>query len=263
MATERKDNDQDKVDHILASMGFIFPRTENELDSFNKLFSGQDYELKDYKINPDEIISNTGPSKKASSEKLSFESRKKTYFKRAVLAAEIASQLYEEPTFGHVKLQKLMFLCENIEGMNISYEYSKQAAGPYDNKFMHSIDYELKRQKWFEVKKEKSGLITRYTFVPLDNFDGHKLYYNRYFAHHQEKIQWFIDTFRKEKTYKVELIATLYACWMELVNKNQLINNNALLSLLYSWSKQKQKYSEKEALNAIQWMIDNEVTPIK
>ncbi len=262
MAAKRKDIDQSKIDHVLASTGFLFPRTEEELDTFNKLYSDEDYELKDYKINPDKLIKCSEQNKKVTSQKLSFESNKKTYFKRAVLAAEIASQLYKEPTFGHVKFQKLMFLCENIKGMNISYQYSKQAAGPYDNKFMHSIDYEMKRQKWFEVKKEKSGSIIKYVFVPLENFDGHKKYYKHYFATIEEKIQWFIDTFRKEKTDKVELIATLYACWMELIGNRQIVNEATLLSLLYSWSEEKKKFSEDSAKKAIHWMKENGITPV-
>lgn len=182
-------------------------------------------------------------------------------FQRAVLAAEIATQLFNEPTFGHVKLQKLMFLCENIEGMDISYDYSKKAAGPYDNKFMHTIDYEMRKQKWFEVKKEKSGLIWKYTFKPLEKFQSHRAYYANYFGVHDEKIQWFIETFREVKTNKVELVATLYACWMELILKNKEVNNHALSTLLYNWSKEKLKFSKKEVNDAIEWMIENDVRP--
>ncbi|MFT3738481.1 MAG: hypothetical protein QM786_06965 [Breznakibacter sp.] len=260
MATERKDTDQNKVDYILASTGYIFPRTESELENFNKLYPDEDYSLKDYVLNPHELTK--GSTQKKSQEKLKFSSDKSSYFKRAVLGAEIACQLYEEPTFGHVKFQKLMFLCENIEGMNISYEYSKQAAGPYDNKLMHSIDYELKKQKWMEVKLEKKDTKSRYVFIPLTNFEGHKKYFKRYFNKNEERIQWFIDTFRKEKTDKVELIATLYACWMELISKKQIVSETSLLSLLYSWSKEKIKYSNEEALKAIQWMKDNSVIPL-
>lgn len=263
MEPEGKSTEQNEVNHLLASMGFIFPRTEEELDSFNELYSDCDYELINFSLDPGKLIKESGTKGKELFAKKSNESNRSSYFKRAVLAAEIATQLYKEPTFGHVKFQKLMFLCENIEGMNIDYSYSKQAAGPYDNKFMHSIDLEMKRQKWFQVKKEKSGNFSRCVFVPLENFEGHKQYYKRYFIHKEEKIQWFIDTFRKERTDKVELIATLYGCWLELINKQQIVNNASLLASLYGWSEEKQKYSEETALKAIQWMEDNGVTPEK
>ena len=263
MASKRKNTENTEIDNLLASIGFIFPRTEKELESFNELYSDYDYELKDFHLNPEELTKDEMPSKLDSSgiSKKKIHSAKNNYFKRAVLAAEIASQLHSEPTFGHVKLQKLMFLCEQVGNMDINHRYSKQAAGPYDNKFMHSIDYELEKQKWFKVKKEKKGNLTRFMFVPLENFEGHKLYYERYFSKFDDKIQWLINTFRKEKTDKVELIATLYACWLEIIENKQIASDTKLLSLLYNWSDEKKKFSEDSVKKAIQWMKDNGITP--
>jgi hypothetical protein len=78
--------------------------------------------------------------------------KKELYFKRAVLAAEIAYQLHSDFTFGRIKFQKMVYLCEHVADMNLEERYSKQAAGPFDNKFMHSIHTEFTRQKWFEVE---------------------------------------------------------------------------------------------------------------
>jgi len=261
MAKKVENISQKTTDYILGSVGFIFPRTEKELDNFNRLYSGSEFDLGEYTLNPDKAFNDTKLNSKAGKTKLKFEISKNTYFKRAVLAAEITSHLYSEPTFGSVKLQKLMFLCENIDSMNINFEYSKQAAGPYDNKFMHSIGIEFKRQGWFKVEKVKSGKIYRNVFVPLDKFGTHKDYFNRYFLKYQEKIQWIIDTFRKEKTDRVELIATLYACWMELSVNKRIISDEALLTLLYDWSVEKQKFSRLSAIQAIQWMKENNVAP--
>jgi type I restriction enzyme S subunit len=59
----------------------------------------------------------------------------------------------------------------------------------------------------------------------------------------------------------VELIATLFACWMELNANKKIVSNEALFSLLYNWSKEKQKYSQPEVLKAIHWMKENNVVP--
>jgi len=261
MAKKIKDIDPKTTDYILGSVGIIFPRTERELDNFNRLFSENNFDLGDYTPNPDKIIEKQHDKTFSKKAKLKFSSKKNTYFKRTVLAAEITSQLYMEPTFGTVKLQKLMFLCENIDEMNISFEYSKQAAGPYDNKFMHSIGSEFLKHNWFKVEKIKSGNIYRNIFTPLEKAGCHKEYYQHYFPNKQEKIQWFIDTFRKEKTDWVELIATLYACWMELLTSRKIVSEESLLVLLYDWSKEKQKYTKTKALEAIQWMNENNVVP--
>ncbi len=261
MAKKVENISQTTTDYILGSVGFIFPRTEKELDNFNRLYSDTNFNLGEYTLNPDKVFNDTLLNSKTEKTKLIFEISKNTYFKRAVLAAEITSQLYSESTYGSVKLQKLMFLCENIDSMNINYEYSKQAAGPYDNKFMHSIGFVFEKQGWFKIEKVKSGKISRTVFSPLDKLGTHKDYFNRYFPKYQEKIQWMIDTFRKERTDRVELIATLYACWMELRSNNQIISDDALLTLLYDWSKEKQKFSRLTALEGIQWMKENNVVP--
>lgn len=41
-------------------------------------------------------------------EKQQSEERKKTYFQRAILAAETVSELHTESTFGRIKFQKLV-----------------------------------------------------------------------------------------------------------------------------------------------------------
>ncbi|MCF8350515.1 MAG: hypothetical protein K9H15_05065 [Bacteroidales bacterium] len=260
MAAKKSNTDQNIVNHVLASTGFIFPRTEDELESFNKLHS-DDYELKGYFGDPNKLIEESESSTCNQLHNFKNKVPRSTYFKRVVLAAEITAQLYNEVTFGHVKLQKLMFLCENIYGMNINYHYFKKAAGPYDNKFMHSIDNEFKRQKWFNVQKEQTGTMVKYLYEPLEKFKGHEIYFDRYFTDSKGKIQWFIDTFRKAKTRQVELVATLYACWMEIIDNNQIISDDQLKFLLYSWSNTKKKFSEKSVQSAVNWMRENNVFP--
>lgn len=261
MAKKLTEIPQSSVDQIMGSVGYIFPRTEKELDNFNNLYSDTEFDLNDYIIDPDEIINNCTQKIKTPLTIFKFESNQNSYFKRVVLAAEIASQLYNEPTFGQIKFQKLMFLCENIDGINISFEYSKQAAGPYDNRLMHSIGKELEKRKWFRIEVENSGKYSRKVFVPMESLGSHRQYFDRYFDQVNEKIQWLIDSLRKEKTDWVELIATLYACWIELKLDNKIVSEDTLLPLLYSWSKEKQKYTQLNALSAIHWMKENNVFP--
>ena len=71
------------------------------------------------------------------------------HFRRSVLAAEIADRLCEEPTFGHVKMEKMLFLTERLCHIDIGSHYHRDAAGPYDNRALRSIDSQLKKQKWF------------------------------------------------------------------------------------------------------------------
>lgn len=68
-------------------------------------------------------------------------------FKRAVLAAEITAQLYLEPTFGSVKQEKVIFICEKHLGLTeeLEHHHLRQAAGPYDPKAKRSVEANFKR----------------------------------------------------------------------------------------------------------------------
>ncbi len=187
--------------------------------------------------------------------------KSKLYFKRAVLAAEIASQLCDEPTFGHVKFQKMVYLSEQICELRADANYSKQVAGPYDRKFMHSIDSQFKRQKWFEVKIEKKGNYSKYKYNPLENVDKYKKYYSSYYSSFDNDIQWLINTFKKRKTNDVELIATLFYCWKEIKESSDSFSETLLIERFYKWSKEKGKFSQNTVQNGIKWMRDNKLIP--
>ncbi|MEX0980467.1 MAG: hypothetical protein WDZ47_00120 [Bacteroidales bacterium] len=74
----------------------------------------------------------------------------------------------------------MIYLCENVIGLDFNFRYSKQAAGPFDRKLMHSIDQEFQRQGWFIVGREKTK-YAKITYTPGEKFNSHKLYFNRYY----------------------------------------------------------------------------------
>jgi uncharacterized protein YwgA len=263
MAEKKVKINEPETNALLANLGIIFPRTEEELDSIVTLESERVSVLNSYHINPSLLIKGVDLPKETSKSgtKLKSTSKSRDYFKRAVLAAEITSQLYDEPTFGHVKLQKLIFLCENMAGLDFNNMYSKQAAGPYDHKFMHSIDQQFQRQKWFEVKTEIKSGYTKCTYIPSLKFNDHQKYYATCFKSKSQEIQYVIDIFRIEKTRFVELIATLFSCWQELIKTKKMVNDQSLVTSLYAWSKEKAKYKEDEVLSALTWMKKNGFAP--
>ncbi|MEQ8471504.1 MAG: hypothetical protein RIC35_09970 [Marinoscillum sp.] len=185
--------------------------------------------------------------------------KRQVYFRRVVLAGEIVKHLHAEYTFGHVKFMKLMYLCEKICEYNLEMRYSKQAAGPMDNRFIHSIDKEFKKQKWFEVRQE--GPYNKYVYRALPGLSKQREYYSKYYSDYDEKIQWLISIFRSNKTEKVELIATIFACWEELLADNSIINDSIIISKVYKWSKEKKKFSEDKIIEGIRWMENNNLFP--
>ncbi|MDD4993815.1 MAG: hypothetical protein PHR83_16460 [Paludibacter sp.] len=255
-ATKRKIDDEE-IDFAFKSVGFQFPQTEKELAVFDNLYSEYEYKIKSCCVDIQSIINSVANEEK-SNHIVKKEQSKKTYFKRVVLAAEIAKNLCNENTFGHVKFQKIMYLCEHAINMQLNENYCKQVAGPYDRKFMHSIDNELIKQNWFDVKQDKGSKYPKFIYTPLVGLQKQVEYYNNYFPNDSD-IKYIIQLFKTTKTDYVELIATLYACILEINDSEN--DDSKILDKLYSWSVEKKKFSELQAREALKWMKEKGIYP--
>ena len=180
------------------------------------------------------------------------------YFRRSVLAAEIADRLCDEPTFGHVKMEKILFLSERLCHIDIGSHYHRDAAGPYDNTALRSIDSQLKKQKWFDVKRTEKG--NRY--VPMQNRGKHKTYFNRYYSDVLPIFDKIINTFKTQRTEQCEIVATLYSAWEDLLHSNKDFTDADIVNeVLNNWHESKKRISQDRWLSAIQWMRENGVAP--
>jgi len=194
-------------------------------------------------------------------DKAEAQKKKKEFFKRSVLAAEIVNRLHEEPTFGRVKFQKILYLCENVVDIHVGVKYDKFAAGPFDSKFMHYIIPIFRKQKWFDVEKKERRGITRSVYKPLENYAAYVPYYNRYFKGSDKAIQRIISIFRSQKTRDVELVATIYACWLENMTCHSQFSEKQILETFYAWSDSKKKFKEPEVIQKMEWMKEMSITP--
>lgn len=180
------------------------------------------------------------------------------HFRRSVLAAEIAERLYEEPTFGHVKMEKILFLTERLCHIDIGSHYHRDAAGPYDNRALRSIDSQLKKQKWFEVRRTEKG--NRY--VPMQNRGKYKAYFDKYYSTVLPTFEKIIDTFKTQNTERCEIVATLYSAWEDLLHSNKPFTDADIVNeVLNNWHESKKRISQDRWLSAIQWMRENDFAP--
>jgi len=240
------------LENDMKCFGYLLPTNEDELEEFENIFGVTQVMLPESLKNPDFLFkvksseSKLKPVKK--SEKKQADKKKvakapiktfaaNAYFKKLVLAAEIATELHNEFAFGHVKFVKVQYLCDQVCNMNLASNYGRYAAGPLDPKLMYSIDAEFIKRKWFKVSKTTYG----YKYIPDEKATEYKKYYPNYFGSIADKISFIINLFRKENSDFCEIVATLFAVWKELLEKNQLIDDSALISSFYGWSERKKK----------------------
>lgn len=180
------------------------------------------------------------------------------HFLRSVLAAEIIDQLHDQPTFGHVKFEKMMFLAEHLCEVDTGSTYHRKAAGPYDNRALRSIDSQLQKQQWFEARKQDG----RYQYVPLAKRGGHKPYFERHFSGIVETLENILSTFKTAKTEKCEIVATLLAAWSDLLREKGTVSDEMIVhEVLHNWHEAKQRIPEDRWLKALAWMREKDFVP--
>ncbi|MXV50109.1 hypothetical protein GS399_03935 [Pedobacter sp. HMF7647] len=178
------------------------------------------------------------------------------YYRRTVLAAEIVWQLHKEPTLGHLKLQKLIYLCQKSADMQLPTNFLRQAMGPYDNRLMRSIDKQLKEKKWFEYQKDQ---VLKYQ--PLEKAGQHHNDFLKYFSAESDSIQFIIDKFKTIKSDIVEIVATLYACMDNMLQENVIFSEALLIQRFYGWSEEKKKFSEDQIKRVFSRMKETGIIP--
>lgn len=210
---------------------------------------------------PERRLSADQESEAIREEKVKSENAVPPAYLRAVLAAEIVYQNYQEARFGSVKLEKLLYLCDVHFGLKekIDQHYSRQAAGPYDPKGMRSIRTNLIQHKWFNVKKiDKQG--TKY--LPMDKCGQHREAYERYFADEKPKIQTILDLMKGWITQDCEIVATLYSAWVDALAIGTEPNDTYLVNeVLTNWHDNKLKIPKERWYEKLAWMKQNGLYP--
>lgn len=187
------------------------------------------------------------------------------YFRRAVLAAEIVQQFHDLPTFGSVKFQKALFLCERVAGLDLGTRYHRAAAGPHDNRLMRSVDSQLERQRWFrKVPREQgaNGNPTGWRYEPMENAGGHRQYFDQYWTEVNDRIQRVLDVLRRLNSERCEIVATLYSAWEDLLAAGDPPSDDAIVDeVLTNWHESKQAISRDRWMAALGWIREQGLTP--
>ncbi|MEX5366406.1 restriction endonuclease subunit S [Acinetobacter haemolyticus] len=173
------------------------------------------------------------------------------------LAAEITFQLHTEPTFGHLKLQKLIYLCQKLKHMDLAADFKQHAAGPYDPVMACYLDKEFKDREWFSYDPKRD-----LKYKPLSRCNDHRSAFNKYFAKDVSEIYDLIGLFRTSKSDHIEIVATLFACWLRLLEKKLSVTEEQLLKDFYAWSEEKNRFGKAEVLNGYKWMKQNSIVPL-
>jgi len=77
-----------------------------------------------------------------------------------------------------------------------------------------------------------------------------------------EAMERLAELFRKLDTDQSEIIATLYACWNDLLLRKRKVSDEDIVNeFVYHWHPRKARFPKRRLLNALAWMRENNLTP--
>lgn len=219
-----------------------------KIDSLFSICDELEKQINDSKVNVEMMMQ--AVLKKAFEEKSEPQAPKT--FQRSVLAAYLIDNSQDDQYFGHVKLQKMLFMCEAVNNLDFDTDYKRHAMGPYDPKLIRSVDSQLKKAKWFEAKK-LDGEISRYVYHPLEKVEEYKKYVGRYWDH--KKIEHIFQLMKPMRTLQAEIVATLYSASSDLKKTNISITDAILINeARNNWHDNKKNIAVETWEKAIEWM---------
>lgn len=165
-----------------------------------------------------------------------------------------------ENTFGRVKAQKVLQLCESVGAVDLGRRPIKDAAGPNDFRHMLAAEEWAKANGFFEFEKRTSG--GGYIFKPLARFD--EMYSRALLTIRpvQEPLERSVALIVHMKTEQAELLATVHAAWNNLILDGAEISDAAIIyEARENWHPDKVRFSDSKFHEAIRAIRSKRIMP--
>lgn len=160
---------------------------------------------------------------------------------------------------GNVKAEKIVHLIEAHVGIDLEREPLREAAGPADVPRLKKVIHRAAMLHAFSVKKRAGG--TGGVWSAGGGLHKRLDEYEQTFAEVREKIDAIIDLLVPMNAQQAEIVATLYACWNDLLASGSQPTDDAIIEAFYAWHESKGKFPRKRLEKALAWMRDENLVP--
>lgn len=182
--------------------------------------------------------------------------------KRLGLAAILVEASRNDSHFGLTKFVKLFYLADMMCRMDLKTDYARQAAGPLDARALYNDKIGVlplgSRHGYFEM--HKVGALMK--FSPKENLASATKNAKALFGDDLRRVQFLLRLFEGLDTDQAEIIATLYACWNDLLLDDEIVTDDFILrEFLKNWHPKKTKFTRARLVKALAWMRGNGIVP--
>jgi len=178
--------------------------------------------------------------------------------KQTAMVSYIVANWRDSNTLGDIKITKTLFLLQEHCAVPLGLNFAKAAAGPFDKALYSEIHKIGKDKKWFEAECRTGG-GHRYK-LSRNAQEGYELG-KAFLSEHQADIDSLMKRLAPLGSDHLEIIATLYAAWKNLLATNKPTSDSDLLNEFYAWSEKKKNYPSDLVLKWLGWMKDYQIVP--
>jgi hypothetical protein len=174
----------------------------------------------------------------------------------------LVNRLADDPHFGRTKMAKLFYLADASEKLELGTTYYRKAAGPLDTAALYDAETGLEAfaVKHRYISVERTGRKVTYRRGP--NLENALDSARKVLGNKRRAVNRLIDCFRQLDTDQCEIVATLYACWNDLLLDGKDASEESVVNeFLGSWHESKRRFSRQRLLKALAWMKQNQLVP--
>lgn len=259
-------------EELLSAFEVVGTELKVTKDEFNKLLhqkTGFNYfEIDQKKLNNSIITQKPGvvSIKNDTKEPTKFD---KILERRRVAASFVINELSNDDNLGAVKLAKILYIADQECDLDLDAKYLKDVAGPMDGRMFYNSKIGLFPDQKSSIigkileKTFKKGGETK-VFKKISPSSGTQKFaenIENVFGKKSTTLKNIVKIFKPLSTDNAEAVATLYACWNDLIISNKSFSDEDIIKNFFKWSAKKKRFNVKDLHKTLTWMRSKKLIP--
>lgn len=196
---------------------------------------------------------------------------------RMALASKIIFDMNDSEEFGRVKFAKAFYLADMTTKIDLKTDYVREAAGPLDQRLLYNekigIEAVAAKEELFKAEKKKGKNFDFVRYKVGKRIKERISVFEDLFEGETARIDRIIRLVEPMTLSQIEIVATLYACWNDLLLGQKQASDAALINEFRdNWHPEKSRkfhargksrpiFTEEKLKRAIAWMKENDLIP--
>jgi hypothetical protein len=198
----------------------------------------------------------------------------KVLYLRLIVSAKIVESLKGDVNFGRVKFAKVLYLTEKSANLDLKTDYYREAAGPLDQRALYNQKVGIEslamekgifttKVKSIELEGKKRNIVN---YVPGKNLPEYTSTFSNEIGDpgKEKEVLRVIKLIKPMTTDQIEIVATLYAAWNDLLIKGKgktVIDLKIINEFLNHWHENKKRFKKDQLIKALSWMRKHKLVP--